>query len=168
MLLANAISSSVPKSVISPPQQKKDIEKILNLLTNDKDSAQVVSSSIGLLIKAAGETQKRLLNIESALFGRDYETLLDSADQKTESNVYPNEETISSLPARIGITRLVNSLSKTVLGSVNPEGSQVNPDQSSNEIRIKDLYKQIEGSKGNYGSVNLIRLSFSYSVLTHR
>ena len=137
------------------PQQKKDIEKILNLLTNDKDSAQVVSSSIGLLIKAAGETQKRLLNIESALFGRDYETLPDSADQKTESNVYPNEETISSLPARIGITRLVNSLSKTVLGSVNPEGSQVNPDQSSNEIRIKDLYKQIEGSNGNYGEAGI-------------
>ena len=136
-------------------QQKKDIEKILNLLTNDKDSAQVVSSSIGLLIKAAGETQKRLLNIESALFGRDYETLPDSANQKTESNVYPNEETISSLPARIGITRLVNSLSKTVLGSVNPEGSQVNPDQSSNEIRIKDLYKQIEGSNGNYGEAGI-------------
>lgn len=136
-------------------QQKKDIEKILNLLTNDKESAQVVSSSIGLLIKAAGETQKRLLNIESALFGRDYETLPDSETQKGTSDVYPNEETISSLPARIGITRLVNSLSKTVLGSVNPEGSQVNPDQSSNEIRIKDLYKQIEGSNGNYGEAGI-------------
>lgn len=135
--------------------QKNDIKEILNLLTNDKESAQVISSSIGLLIKAAGETQKRLLNIESALFGRDYETLPDSADQKTELNVYPNEETISSLPARIGITRLVNSLSKTVLGSVNPEGSQINPDQSSNEIRIKDLYKQIEGSNGNYGEAGI-------------
>lgn len=136
-------------------EQKEAIKKVLNLLTNNKESAQVASSSIGLLIKAAGETQKRLLNIESALFGRDYETLPDSADQKTESNVYPNEETISSLPARIGITRLVNSLSKTVLGSVNPEGSQVNPDQSSNEIRIKDLYKQIEGSNGNYGEAGI-------------
>lgn len=137
------------------PEQKEAIKKVLNLLTNNKESAQVASSSIGLLIKAAGETQKRLLNIESALFGRDYETLPDSADQKTESNVYPNEETISSLPARIGITRLVNSLSKTVLGSVNPEGSQVNPDQSSSEIRIKDLYKQIEGSNGNYGEAGI-------------
>ena len=143
------------KSYELTTDQKKAIQEVLKLLTNDKDSAQVVSSSIGLLIKAAGETQKRLLNIESALFGRDYETLPDSADQKTESNVYPNEETISSLPARIGITRLVNSLSKTVLGSVNPEGSQVNPDQSSNEIRIKDLYKQIEGSNGNYGEAGI-------------
>lgn len=143
------------KSYELTTDQKKAIQEVLKLLTNDKDSAQVVSSSIGLLIKAAGETQKRLLNIESALFGRDYKTLPDSADQKNESNVYPNEETISSLPARIGITRLVNSLSKTVLGSVNPEGSQINPDQSSNEIRIKDLYKQIEGSNGNYGEAGI-------------
>ena len=146
---------SALKSYELTTDQQSAIKKVLNLLTNDKESAQVVSSSIGLLIKAAGETQKRLLNIESALFGRDYDTLPDSADQKTKLNVYPNEETISSLPARIGITRLVNSLSKTVLGSVNPEGSQVNPDQSSNEIRIKDLYKQIEGSNGNYGEAGI-------------
>ena len=143
------------KSYELTTDQQSAIKKVLNLLTNDKESAQVVSSSIGLLIKAAGETQKRLLNIESALFGRDYETLPDSESQKDQSSVYPDEETISPLPARIGITRLVNSLSKTVLGSVNPEGSQINPDQSSNEIRIKDLYKQIEGTHGDYGEAGI-------------
>ena len=137
------------------PEQKEDIEKVLNLLTNDKDSAQVVSSSIGLLIKAAGETQKRLLNIESALFGRDYETLPDSKTQKGTSDVYPSQDTVSPFPARIGITRLVNALSKETLGSDNPTGSAANPDNSSNNNRIKDLYKQIEGSNGNYGEAGI-------------
>lgn len=137
------------------PEQKEDIEKVLNLLTNDKDSAQVVSSSIGLLIKAAGETQKRLLNIESALFGRDYETLPDSETQKGTSDVYPSQDTVSPFPARIGITRLVNALSKETLGSDNPTGDAANPDNSSNNNRIKDLYKQIEGSNGDYGETGI-------------
>ena len=137
------------------PEQKEDIEKVLNLLTNDKDSAQVVSSSIGLLIKAAGETQKRLLNIESALFGRDYETLPDHVDQQKKSDVYPDSNIVSPLPARIGITRLVNALSKETLGSDNPTGSAANPDNSSNNNRIKDLYKQIEGSNGDYGETGI-------------
>ena len=137
------------------PEQKEDIEKVLNLLTNDKESAQVVSSSIGLLIKAAGETQKRLLNIESALFGRDYETLPDHVDQQKKSDVYPDSNIVSPLPARIGITRLVNALSKETLGSDNPTGSAANPDNSSNNNRIKDLYKQIEGSNGDYGETGI-------------
>ena len=135
--------------------QEKNIQDILRLLTNDKESAQVVSSSIGLLIKAAGETQKRLLNIESALFGRDYETLPDSETQKGTSDVYPSQDTVSPFPARIGITRLVNALSKETLGSDNPTGSAANPDNSSNNNRIKDLYKQIEGTNGNYGEAGI-------------
>ena len=136
-------------------EQEIAIQNILKLLTNDKDSAQVVSSSIGLLIKAAGETQKRLLNIESALFGRDYETLPDSETQKGTSDVYPSQDTVSPFPARIGITRLVNALSKETLGSDNPTGSAANPDNSSNNNRIRDLYKQIEGSNGNYGEAGI-------------
>ena len=135
--------------------QEKNIQDILKLLTNDKESAQVVSSSIGLLIKAAGETQKRLLNIESALFGRDYETLPDSETQKGISDVYPSQDTVSPFPARIGITRLVNALSKETLGSDNPTGSAANPDNSSNNNRIKDLYKQIEGTNGDYGEAGI-------------
>ena len=136
-------------------EQEIAIQNILKLLTNDKDSAQVVSSSIGLLIKAAGETQKRLLNIESALFGRDYETLPDSETQKGTSDVYPSQDTVSPFPARIGITRLVNALSKETLGSDNPIGSAANPDNSSNNNRIKDLYKQIEGTNGDYGEAGI-------------
>lgn len=134
--------------------QKNAIKKILDLLTNNKNSAQIASSSIGLLIKAAGETQKRLLNIESALFGRDYETLPDHDTQKG-SDKYPDNTKISPLPAQIGITRLVNALSKETLGSDNPTGDAANPDNSSNNNRIKDLYKQIEGTNGNYGEAGI-------------
>ena len=143
------------KSYELTTDQQSAIKKVLNLLTNDKESAQVVSSSIGLLIKAAGETQKRLLNIESALFGRDYETLPDSKTQKDTSDVYPSQDTVSPFPARIGITRLVNALSKETLGSDNPTGSAANPDNSSNNNRIKGLYKQIEGTNGDYGEAGI-------------
>ena len=146
---------SALKSYELTTDQQSAIKKVLNLLTNDKESAQVVSSSIGLLIKAAGETQKRLLNIESALFGRDYETLPDSETQKGTSDVYPSQDTVSPFPARIGITRLVNALSKETLGSDNPTGSAANPDNSSNSNRIKDLYKQIEGTHGDYGEAGI-------------
>ena len=146
---------SALKSYELTTDQQSAIKKVLNLLTNDKESAQVVSSSIGLLIKAAGETQKRLLNIESALFGRDYETLPDSETQKDTSDVYPSQDTVSPFPARIGITRLVNALSKETLGSDNPTGSAANPDNSSNNNRIKDLYKQIEGTNGDYGEAGI-------------
>ncbi len=137
-------------------KQKADIKKILNLLTNNKESAQIASSSIGLLIKAAGETQKRLLNIESALFGRDYETLPDHDKQVAlGSSVYPKDNVVSPLPAQIGITRVVNALSKETLGSANPTGEAANPDNSSNNNRIKDLYKQIEGTNGDYGETGI-------------
>ena len=135
--------------------QKNDIKKILNLLTNNKESTQVASSSIGLLIKAASETQKRLLNIESALFGRDYETLPDHEAQSGQNNVYPAKDIVSPLPARIGITRVVNALAKETLGSANPTGDAANPDNSSNNNRIKDLYKQIEGTNGDYGETGI-------------
>lgn len=137
------------------PEQKEAIKKVLNLLTNNKESAQVASSSIGLLIKAAGETQKRLLNIESALFGRDYETLPDHVAQHKKSDVYPDSNIVSPLPAQIGITRVVNALSKETLGSANPTGDAANPDNSSNNNRIKDLYKQIEGTNGDYGETGI-------------
>lgn len=151
-VLINSDSSLQNYSLTS--DQKNAIKKVLDLLTNNKNSAQIASSSIGLLIKAAGETQKRLLNIESALFGRDYETLPDHDTQK-DSNKYPDSTKISPLPAQIGITRLVNALSKETLGSDNPTGDAANPDNSSNNNRIKDLYKQIEGSNGNYGEAGI-------------
>ena len=143
------------KSYELTTDQQSAIKKVLNLLTNDKESAQVVSSSIGLLIKAAGETQKRLLNIESALFGRDYETLPDHVVQQKKSDVYPGSNIVSPLPAQIGITRVVNALSKETLGSANPTGDAANPDNSSNNNRIKDLYKQIEGTNGDYGETGI-------------
>ena len=79
----------------------------------------------------------------------------DSEIQKGISDVYPSQDTVSPFPARIGITRLVNALSKETLGSDNPTGSAANPDNSSNNNRIKDLYKQIEGSNGNYGEAGI-------------
>lgn len=151
-VLINSDSSLQNYSLTS--DQKNAIKKVLDLLTNNKNSAQIASSSIGLLIKAAGETQKRLLNIESALFGRDYETLPDHNTQKGTGK-YPDSTKISPLPAQIGITRLVNALSKETLGSDNPTGDAANPDNSSNNNRIKDLYKQIEGSNGNYGEAGI-------------
>ena len=135
--------------------QKDDIKKILNLLTNDKESAQVVSSSIGLLIKAASETQKRLLNIESALFGRDYETLPDSKTQSEVPNIYPSDTQIPKSPARIGVTRVVNILSKEILNTNNPTGNATQLGSSSNNNRINDLYKQIEGEHGAYGKAGI-------------
>ena len=135
--------------------QKNDIKEILNLLTNDKESAQVVSSSIGLLIKAAGETQKRLLNIESALFGRDYETLPDSKTQSEVPNIYPSDTQIPKSPARIGVTRVVNILSKEILNTNNPTGNATQLGSSSNNNRINDLYKQIEGEHGAYGKAGI-------------
>ena len=152
-LLINGADSLKQYNLTDP--QKADIKKILNLLTNNKESAQIASSSIGLLIKAAGETQKRLLNIESALFGRDYETLPDHETQSGQNTVYPAKETVSPLPARIGITRVVNALAKETLGSANPTGDAANPDNSSNNNRIKDLYKQIEGTNGDYGETGI-------------
>ncbi len=153
-ILINDLDTSL-KDYELTDSQKNDIKKILNLLTNNKESTQIASSSIGLLIKAASETQKRLLNIESALFGRDYETLPDHETQSDQSGVYPAREIVSPLPARIGITRVVNALAKETLGSANPTGDAANPDNSSNNNRIKDLYKQIEGTNGDYGETGI-------------
>lgn len=143
------------KSYELTTDQKKAIQEVLKLLTNDKDSAQVVSSSIGLLIKAAGETQKRLLNIESALFGRDYETLPDSKTQSEVPNIYPSDTQIPKSPARIGVTRVVNILSKEILNTNNPTGNATQLGSSSNNNRINDLYKQIEGEYGAYGKAGI-------------
>ena len=153
-ILINDLDTSL-KDYELTDNQKNDIKKILNLLTNNKESTQIASSSIGLLIKAASETQKRLLNIESALFGRDYETLPDHEAQSDQNGVYPGKDIVSPLPARIGITRVVNALAKETLGSANPTGDAANPDNSSNNNRIKDLYKQIEGTNGDYGETGI-------------
>lgn len=93
----------------------KQISNYLNLITNKKELAQELRSTVSILLKAAKETQERLLNVETSVFGFDSPTLPgDDETRKTELESLITDETlrskINNSPLLLGLNRLIRAI----------------------------------------------------------
>ena len=101
-------------SYVYTEAEAQSIANALNLVTNKKELAQEIRSTVGLLIQAAQETQERLLNVETAVYGFDVDTI--PGDDAARSNFVNSlidtklQEAINNTPLLLGLNRLMRAV----------------------------------------------------------
>lgn len=95
-------------------EEIKSIAHYLDLTTSKKELAQELRNTVGILLKAAKESQERLLNVETAVYGWDSETVPGSDDAKTKflnSHIAKDlQDSINNNPLLLGLNRLVRAI----------------------------------------------------------
>lgn len=122
--------------------EKESISEYIKLLTDDKEASLNTNNAIGILLKAAKETQERLLNLEVSTYGKDSPTL-PGADEKNE-NFKANDQ--KSTVA--GLNRLVKALCREVFQDADPNNTDDKgawSDGSVNYSRLDMLDKEVNG-----------------------
>ena len=122
--------------------EKESISEYLKILTDDKEASLNTNNAIGILLKAAKETQERLLNLEVSTYGKDSPTL-PGADEKNE-NFKANDQ--KSTVA--GLNRLVRALCREVFQDADPNNTDDKgawSDGSVNYSRLDMLDKEVNG-----------------------
>ena len=122
--------------------EKESISEYLKLLTDDKEVSLNTNNAIGILLKAAKETQERLLNLEVSTYGKDSPTL-PGADEKNE-NFKENDQ--KSTVA--GLNRLVRALCREVFQDADPSNIDDKgawSEDSENYSRLDMLDKEVNG-----------------------
>lgn len=122
--------------------EKESISEYLKILTDDKEVSLNTNNAIGILLKAAKETQERLLNLEVSTYGKDSPTL-PGADEKNE-NFKANDQKSTIA----GLNRLVRALCREVFQDADPNNTDDKgawSDGSVNYSRLDMLDKEVNG-----------------------
>lgn len=133
------------------------IAEYLKLVTDNTESGMNTNNVVGMLLKAAKETQERLLNLEVAAYGKDAPTLpgSDTVNTKYSEN---QKSTVA------GLNRLVKALCREVFQDADPESindkGAWSPD-GENYSRLDMLDKEVNGeaAKDDEGKSNRIALA---------
>lgn len=130
-------------------QQIESIKNYYNTLTDNY--GHNTTSTIGLLLAAAQETQERLLKTEASIFGADYENI--PGDKKPKINI--NIKGVTQEPTTYGLNRLVRAICAELYNSTNPESGSLDLtlDSEGNNItslsRIDDIERTIKGTRNS-------------------
>ena len=122
--------------------EKESISEYLKLLTDDKEASLNTNNAIGILLKAAKETQERLLNLEVSTYGKDSPTLpgADTLNENFKAN--DQKSTVA------GLNRLVKALCREVFQDADPsniDGKGAWSEDSENYSRLDMLDKEVNG-----------------------
>lgn len=98
--------------------EAKSISEYMKLVTDNNEAGMNTSTVVGMLLKAAKETQERLLNLEVSTFGKDSPTLPGS--DKVNSNYSQDQKSTIA-----GLNRLVKALCQEVFQDSDPTNSNV-------------------------------------------
>lgn len=106
-------------------EEIKSIAHYLDLTTSKKELAQEIRNTVGILLKAAKETQDRLLDVETAVYGFDAKTIPGSDEAKTN---FINEhidsklqEQLNNNPLLLGLNRLMRVISLEIFDTTDLE-----------------------------------------------
>ena len=125
-------------------EEKKSIVDYLNIVTDNNEEGMRAATAIGILFKAAQETQSRLLNLEVSTYGKDSPTLpgADTLNPDLKSN--DQHATIA------GLNRLIKALCREVFQNADPtnidEHGAWTPN-GDNYSRLDMLDKEVNGEK---------------------
>lgn len=138
--------------------EKESISEYIKLLTDDKEASLNTNNAIGILLKAAKETQERLLNLEVSTYGKDSPTL-PGADEKNE-NFKANDQ--KSTVA--GLNRLVKALCREVFQDADPsriDDKGAWSEDSENYSRLDMLDKEVNGENAKDDDGQSTRISLA-------
>ena len=131
---------------------EEEIESIKTYYDTLTDNyGQDVSSTVGLLLSAAKETQERLLKTEASIFGADYESI--PGDKKPNINIDING--VTQEPTTFGLNRLIRAICAELYNTTNPESGnlELTLDKEGNSItslsRIDEIERTIRGARNN-------------------
>lgn len=138
--------------------EKESISEYIKLLTDDKEAGLNTNNAIGILLKAAKETQERLLNLEVSTYGKDSPTL-PGADVK-DANFKANDQKSTIA----GLNRLVKALCREVFQDADPTSIDYKgawSEDSDNYSRLDMLDKEVNGenAKDDEGQSSRILLA---------
>lgn len=122
--------------------ERESISEYIKLLTDDKEASLNTNNAIGILLKAAKETQERLLNLEVSTYGKDSPTL-PGADEKNENFTTNDQKSTVA-----GLNRLVKALCREVFQDADPsniDGKGAWSENSDNYSRLDMLDKEVNG-----------------------
>ena len=124
--------------------ERESISEYLKLLTDDKEVSLNTNNAIGILLKAAKETQERLLNLEVSTYGKDSPTLPGADTLNEDFKANDQKSTVA------GLNRLVKALCREVFQDADP--SRIDDKgawsaDSENYSRLDMLDKEINGEK---------------------
>ena len=133
------------------------IAEYLKLVTDNTESGMNTNNVVGMLLKAAKETQERLLNLEVAAYGKDAPTLPGS--DAVDTNFSENQKSTVA-----GLNRLVKALCREVFQDADPTSINDKGAWSSdgeNYSRLDMLDKEVNGdaAKDDDGKSNRIALA---------
>ena len=138
--------------------EKESISEYIKLLTDDKEAGLNTNNAIGILLKAAKETQERLLNLEVSTYGKDSPTLPGADVKDIDFKANDQKSTIA------GLNRLVKALCREVFQDADPTSIDYKgawSEDSDNYSRLDMLDKEVNGenAKDDEGQSNRILLA---------
>ncbi|MBQ2395892.1 MAG: hypothetical protein II304_02450 [Bacteroidales bacterium] len=122
--------------------EKESISEYIKLLTDDKEAGLNTNNAIGILLKAAKETQERLLNLEVSTYGKDSPTLPGADVKDSDFKANDQKSTIA------GLNRLVKALCREVFQDADPtsiDSKGAWSEDSDNYSRLDMLDKEVNG-----------------------
>ena len=138
--------------------ERESISEYLKILTDDKEVSLNTNNAIGILLKAAKETQERLLNLEVSTYGKDSPTLPGADTLNEDFKANDQKSTVA------GLNRLVKALCREVFQDADPsriDDKGAWSENSENYSRLDMLDKEVNGenAKDDDGQSTRIQLA---------
>ena len=136
-------------------EEVKSIAHYLDLMTSKQELQHEIRNTVGILLKAAKETQERLIDVETAVYGFDAETIPGSdASRKAfiDGHVSKDLQTVlNSSPLLLGLNRLMRAVclelyNTTDLESIDAEIRSVvgDSDTLKDKVTVKSRMDKVD------------------------
>lgn len=125
-------------------EEADSIRAFLKDLTNDSETAFNVASAVGLLLKAAQESQERLLLLEGSTFGKDAETIPGGA-----ANIKVDIKGVTQDPTTLGLNRLIRAICIELYGTADPAQVEAASGTVEKLSRLDELEREHRGYPNN-------------------
>ena len=138
--------------------EKESISEYIKLLTDDKEASLNTNNAIGILLKAAKETQERLLNLEVSTYGKDSPTLPGADEKNVNFTANDQKSTVA------GLNRLVKALCREVFQDADPsriDDKGAWSEDSENYSRLDMLDKEVNGEAAKDDNGQSTRISLA-------
>lgn len=133
----------------------KSIAHYLDLMTSKKELAQEIRNTVGILLKAAKETQERLLDVETSIYGFDASTIPGSDEARktfVDGHIGSELQTVlNSSPLLLGLNRLMRAIcleiyNTTDLEKIDAEIRSVvgDSDTLEDKVTVKSRMDQVD------------------------
>lgn len=136
-------------------EEIKSIAHYLDLMTSKQELQHEIRNTVGILLKAAKETQERLIDVETAVYGFDAETIPGSdASRKAfiDGHISKDLQTVlNSSPLLLGLNRLMRAVclelyNTTDLESIDAEIRSVvgDSDTLKDKVTVKSRMDKVD------------------------